>query len=128
MNRRCYGAPLLRLNTPLPGSSAHLEAREALLDAEVRIGEILAAMPKVQGARTDLELIPSTEYKLPKLEAAKQLGFNRQQVERFQTLAANKDLVEQVKQEAREAPPGCRGKDRGDFGGDAEGNISSQMG
>lgn len=32
----------------------------------------------------------------------KSLGFNRQQVERFETLANNPDIVEQVKAEARE--------------------------
>lgn len=82
---------------------------EALLDAEVRIGEILAAMPKGSGGDRGNQYtggkIPSDEDfgKLQKLKAAEELGFNRQQVERFQTLAANKDLVEAIKQEAREA-------------------------
>lgn len=75
---------------------------EALLDAEVRIGEILNAMPKAQGQRSDL-LLDNGVHKLPKLEAAKELGFDAKQVQRFQTLAANKDLVEQIKNEAREA-------------------------
>ena len=79
---------------------------EALLDAEVRIGEILAEMPKAQGKRNDIELILSAEDKLElptKQEAIQELGFSRQQAERFQVLAANKDLVEQIKQEARES-------------------------
>jgi hypothetical protein len=77
---------------------------EALLDAEVRIGEILSAMPKAQGARNDLQLSSSAATKLDtKEDAIKKLGFDKFQVSRFQTLAANKDLVEQVKQEAREA-------------------------
>lgn len=85
---------------------------EALMDAEVRIGEILLAMPKAQGKRTDLELsntaVTKLEYKpappppvQTKEDAVKKLGFDKIQVSRFQTLAKNKDIVEQVKQEAR---------------------------
>ena len=87
---------------------------EALMDAEVRIGEILLAMPKASGGDRKSEKIkiptaevfdysPKPEPKPieTKQEAAQKLGFNKQQVERFQTLAKNKDIVEQVKQEAR---------------------------
>ena len=93
---------------------------EALMDAEVRIGEILLAMPKASGKHWDekreskiltgeesitLEAEPPpTPQPKPietKQEAAQKLGFNKQQVERFQTLAQHKDIVEQVKQEAR---------------------------
>ena len=81
---------------------------EALLDAEVRIGEILAAMPSGTGKNNQhvqkvKNLSGEDFHKESKLKAAEELGFNRQQVERFQTLAANKDLVEAIKQEAREA-------------------------
>lgn len=87
---------------------------EALMDAEVRIGEILLAMPKASGGdrKSEKIKIPTSEEfdSIPKpqpkpietkQEAAQKLGFNKQQVERFQTLAKNKDIVEQVKQEAR---------------------------
>jgi site-specific DNA-methyltransferase (adenine-specific) len=89
---------------------------EALMDAEVRIGEILLAMPKASGKNNqyiqekvklltaeDFHSEPKEESKPieTKKEAAQKLGFNKQQVERFQTLAQNKDVVEQVKQEAR---------------------------
>jgi N6-adenosine-specific RNA methylase IME4 len=82
---------------------------EALLDAEVRIGEILAAMPKSSGGdrgnqytggKSNTTVTFATDTKEA---AAKELGFDRMQVSRFQTLAANKDLVEQIKQEARES-------------------------
>jgi site-specific DNA-methyltransferase (adenine-specific) len=74
---------------------------EALLDAEVRIGEILNAMPK---AKNQYAMDSGVQSKFtPKLEAAQELGFDAKQVQRFQTLAANKDLVEQIKQEARDA-------------------------
>lgn len=79
---------------------------EALLDAEVRIGEILAAMPKAGGGdrkSENFKIDSAVDFDNSKMKAAEQLGFNQKQVERFQTLAANKDLVEAIKQEAREA-------------------------
>lgn len=89
---------------------------ESLLDAEVRIGEILARMPKASGKQenrgnrfTSRESstagTSSTFVQTPietKEEAVKEMGFDRKQVHRFQTLAANKDIVEQIKAEARE--------------------------
>lgn len=77
---------------------------EALLDAEVRIGEILEKMPKSLGGRPSEKTINSgVNSFIPKLEEAKKIGFTPMQVSRFQTLAQNKDLVEQIKHEAREA-------------------------
>ena len=88
---------------------------EALMDAEVRIGEILLAMPKSQGkhweekreSKSNTAVTSTFQDKAPlhtvqtKEEAVKKLGFDKIQVSRFQTLAKNKDIVEQVKQEAR---------------------------
>lgn len=80
---------------------------EALLDAEVRIGEILSRMPKASGGdrrSNEFKMVSDDQFeKIPKLQAAKELGFDAKQVQRFQTLAANKQVVEQIKQEAREA-------------------------
>lgn len=79
---------------------------EALLDAEVKLGDLLKQIPKQPGSRTDLKPIDSDVDKLtiqkPKHEVITELGFNQKQVERFETLSNNKDLVEQVKAEARE--------------------------
>lgn len=113
---------------------------EALLDAEVRLGELFQQLPKdrsfrgnqwqkgstapladdsqqlpkAQGSRTDLtsvqqctevenELIDtSVDRSKTKKEIIQSLGFEETQAKRFETLAKNKDLVEQVKQEARE--------------------------
>lgn len=78
---------------------------EALLDAEVRIGEILSKMPKAQGGdrkSQDFKSNNTVTIENTKEAAAKELGFDRMQVSRFQTLAANKEVVEQIKQEARE--------------------------
>ena len=78
---------------------------EALMDAEVRIGEILLAMPKASGKQENkgnqyksgeidtavvFSKIPILNPKPPvqtKSEAIKSLGFDNKQAERFQTLA-----------------------------------------
>ncbi len=77
---------------------------EALLDAEVKLGEMLKQIPKEQGKRKDLQLKPSSGQKFGKTksEVIKDLGFERHQAQRFEILADNPDLVEQVKTEARE--------------------------
>lgn len=85
---------------------------EALLDAEVRIGELTRVLPKSQGFASKPENIFSNKgqhctelekpIQKPKLEVIKNLGFSEDQVKRFETLANNPDIVEQVKAEARE--------------------------
>lgn len=77
---------------------------EALLDAEARIGEMLKEIPKDNGGRptkTNDTVVDSFKPK-PKKEVLKDLGFNAKQAERFETLAENKEIIEQVKAEARE--------------------------
>jgi site-specific DNA-methyltransferase (adenine-specific) len=75
---------------------------EALLDAEVKIGEILARMPKAKPGPEKISDSGVAYPKQTKQEAIAKLGFDKKQAERFQTLAANKEIVEQIKQEARE--------------------------
>lgn len=77
---------------------------EALLDAEVKIGDLLKTIPKAQGARTDIKKpIDTSVVKLEtKKDTIERLGFNKKQAERFETLSSNKEIVEQVKAEARE--------------------------
>lgn len=76
---------------------------EALLDAQVKVGEFSKQLPKAQGIRNDLTSIPQgiEVNKKPKYETIKELGFTQKQIQQFETLANNKDLVEQVKAEAR---------------------------
>ena len=81
---------------------------EALLDAEVRLGDLLSKIPKDRSFKgnqwqsdTTVDL-PKANTQRPKKEVIQELGFTQKQAERFETLAKNKDLVEQVKQEARE--------------------------
>lgn len=75
---------------------------EAVLDAEVRIGELMREVPKAQGTRTDIELCNNADKK-SKAEVIKESGFTPMQVSRFETLAAHPEVVEQVKAEARES-------------------------
>lgn len=76
---------------------------EAVLDAEVRIGELMAKVPKEPGRRTDIEPVDSSVQRLPtRNEVIEQAGFTPKQVQRFETLAAHPEIVEQAKAEARE--------------------------
>lgn len=78
---------------------------EALLDAETRIGELLQHIPKAQGKRNDVTLSHQCEEVKKhetKQDVIARLGFNKDQASRFEILASNKDIVEQVKAEARE--------------------------
>ena len=81
---------------------------EALLDAEVRIGELTKAIPTKQGTNNQyIQKVKSdspVEFHSPKTksEVITDLGFTPKQVERFEILANNPDVVEEVKREARE--------------------------
>ncbi|NJD02051.1 MAG: hypothetical protein FIA99_05525 [Ruminiclostridium sp.] len=78
---------------------------EALLDAEVKIGDLTKVIPKGSGGdrrSQNFKIDTTVEFEKPKSQVIQELGFSQKQVERFETLADNKDLVEQVKAEARE--------------------------
>lgn len=91
---------------------------EALLDAEVRLGDLLSQIPKQPAGRPEKIRDTADPYLLntqwskisgdqvpqqkPKSQIIEELGFEKKQAQRFETLAKNKDLVEQVKAEARE--------------------------
>lgn len=80
---------------------------EALIDAEVRIGDLLKQIPKASGGdRKSVKIKNDSSVDFEKIETKKEaierLGFNQKQAERFETLSSNKDIVEQVKAEARE--------------------------
>lgn len=77
------------------------EIGEAVLDAEVRIGELMRDVPKAQGKRTDKQLLP-TDGQKSKAEVFADMGFTHSQVQRFETLAAHPEIVAQAKAEARE--------------------------
>lgn len=75
------------------------EIAEAVLDAEVKIGELTKRMEKAQGERRDLELSNNSVTKLEQLDA---IGISKLQASRFEQLANNPECVEQAKTEARE--------------------------
>ena len=77
---------------------------ELILDAAVKVGEFTKQLPKKIGARTDVKPTDSDVARLceTKGQAIEKLGFSYKQVERFEKLADNKDIVEQVKAQARE--------------------------
>lgn len=71
----------------------------ALLDAEVKIGELTSKLPKAQGVRTDLQLSDTAVGK-SEHDIVKKLG--ERNIQRFQQMAEHQDIVEQVKSEARD--------------------------
>lgn len=77
---------------------------DMILDASVRLGEMTKEIPTASGKRTDTEPRDSAvpRFEKTKIEAIEDLGFSKKQVQRFETLADNKDLVEQEKAQARE--------------------------
>ena len=84
----------------------HLQ--ELILDAAVKVGEFTKALPKAtesKGNQHSGKWISDNTVTNPKskVETIKELGFTKKQVGRFETLAENKDLVEQVKAESRQS-------------------------
>ena len=69
------------------------------MDAEVRIGELMARVPK-QNTHNRAAIRPDNGV-ASKTEIIKDAGFTPKQVERFETLAAHPEIVEQAKAEAR---------------------------
>ena len=76
---------------------------EAVLDAEVKLGELISKLPKTQGRRSDLKPGPNAGTKLmSKREVVERAGFSKSQGERFELLAKHPDVVEKMKILARE--------------------------
>ena len=76
---------------------------EAVLDAEVRIGELMAKVPKAtENQYTKVQSDSGVAKQKPKADIISEAGFTPRQVERFQTLAAHPEIVAQAKAEARE--------------------------
>lgn len=75
------------------------EIAEAVLDAEVKVGELTAELPKVQGQRSEHL---TNSGKKSKHQAVTELGLTDNTVSRFEHLARHPEAVEQAKREARE--------------------------
>lgn len=67
---------------------------EAVIDAEVRIGELMREIPKAQGTRTDLELsLPAKT----KLETLKDNGFTKDIGNQFEQMSRHPEAVAEAR-------------------------------
>ena len=78
------------------------EIGEAVLDAEVRIGELMREVPKASGGAPYHKSTMDTAVQSTKAEVIEKTGFTVKQVQRFETLAAHPEIVAQAKAEAKE--------------------------
>lgn len=76
------------------------EIGEAVLDAEVRIGELMRDVPKAKNQYESA--LPTDGQSKTKTEVFSDMGFTHSQVQRFETLAAHPEIVAQAKAEAKE--------------------------
>jgi hypothetical protein len=84
---------------------------ETILDIEVKLGELFKAIKprsggdrgnQYTGGKSNTDVTFGKYASETKEEKLKDLGFNKMQAHRLETLAENADLVEQIKAEARE--------------------------
>ena len=77
------------------------ELANALIAAEQRIGELLLAIPKASGARTDLQTSsPYREEVKTKSETIKEMGYGKNEAADYQQMAKNPDIVRKVIEDA----------------------------
>ena len=79
---------------------------EAVLDAEVRIGELMAKVPKASGGdrrSVAFKNAPVDNFEKHKDEIIKEAGFTPKQVSQFQRMAENPEAVARAKAQARDA-------------------------
>lgn len=75
------------------------ELGEAVLDAETKVGELMARVPK---AKNQYDNAVVSGVHSTKADVIEQAGFTVKQVQRFETMAAHPKAVAQAKAEARE--------------------------
>ena len=78
---------------------------EAVMDAEVRVGELLKHVPPAGGGdrrSSNFKEGTAAPLETPKQQARESIGISTDQAKRFIKLADNKEIVEQAKAEARE--------------------------
>lgn len=81
---------------------------ELIIDASVRMGELKASIPKASGGDRKSQNIKSNpndtfdNRSKGVTKTYKDLGFSKKQMYEFETMAKNPDIVERVKQEARD--------------------------
>lgn len=68
-----------------------------MIAAEQRIGELLLAIPKASGARTDLQTSsPYREEVKTKSETIKEMGYGKNEAADYQQMAKNPEVVQRV--------------------------------
>ena len=80
---------------------------DAVLDAEMQMGKLTAAMPKASGGDHGNQYTGGKSnsvetFAKPKEEQLSDIGLTRQQAQRFETLAKHPEVVEKAKAAARE--------------------------
>lgn len=78
------------------------EMAEAVLDAKVKLGELMAKVPKATKDNARKQNDNGVDLIRPKSDVIREAGFTPKQVERFQQMAAHPEAVEQAKADARE--------------------------
>ena len=73
---------------------------DAVLDAEVKIGELTRRMEKSQGQRSDLKPMDTDVHK-SKADQLEQIGITEKQKQRYETLSKHPETVEKAKADAR---------------------------
>lgn len=81
------------------------EIAELVTRAEVKVGEMLAEIPKATTNHKNLEICTTADFlkQKPKSEVLKEIGINQTHAERLQKMAAHPDIVEMAIAEARES-------------------------
>ena len=77
------------------------EIADAVLDAEVKLGELTAALPRASG-RPSEKIDSGVENKTPKAQQLKEIGIEQKTAERFERMALHPEAVEAAKEEARQ--------------------------
>lgn len=78
------------------------EIAEAVLDAEMRIGELTAKIPKATKDNAKKQFDSGVDLIQRKSEVIQKAGLKQWQTERFEQLARHPEVVEQAKAKARE--------------------------
>ena len=78
---------------------------EVVLDAEVKLGQLIAAMPKAtKGNQYTGKMVSNNAVtnQIPKQQALREIGFDKMQANRLEALAKHPEIVAQAKVETRE--------------------------
>ena len=78
------------------------EIAEAVLDAEVKIGELTSKFEKSRGGRPSQTRDTADTSLMVKEEQLEKIGLDKQQASRFERMARHPEVVEQAKADARE--------------------------